>query len=85
MPLHLPIQAVVDRTVLFSYPPLVRQPVQDHGGTVTEILANPVDGNYGSLPGDPAPFPPRVNPQVAVCHILSSYAASRCSRGGGYF
>lgn len=86
MSLHLPIQDVVDRSELFTYPPFLRTPVIDkQTNKVIQILATQVDGSYGAEPSDPAWFPPSVNPRVAVCHILSSYAVSRCSRGGGYF
>lgn len=85
MPLKLPVQGAVDRSSpLDIY--LVAQPVTDTSGRTLEILKDPVGGSEAvGLPGDPAWFPESVNPQVAVCHILSSYAMSRCLRGRGYF
>lgn len=86
MSLHLPIQGVVDRSEQFTYPPfLFTDVINKKTNTVIQILATRVDGSYGTEAGDPAWFPPSVNPRVAVCHILSSNAAARCSRGGGYF
>ena len=77
---RLPVQGVVDRSVpLDIY--LVATPVPG----ANEILEDPVGGPYGAMPGDPAWFPEGVNPRVAVCHILSGYAAARCLRGRGYF
>jgi hypothetical protein len=83
-PLKLPVQAAVDRSVpLDIY--LVRQPVPPTG-TAEEILEDPVGGAEAvALPGDPAWFPKSVNPQVAVCQILSGYAAAQCRRSRGYF
>jgi len=84
MPLRLPVQSVVDRSVLLDIY-LVAQPVTVNGVTV-EILKDPVGGSEAvPLPGDPAWFPESINPQVAVCHILSGYAAAQCLRGRGYF
>jgi hypothetical protein len=86
MPLHLPIQAVVDRAVPLSYAPLIDQEVRNpKTNELIQILRGPVDGPYGPDPGDPAWFPPQVNGRIAVCQVLSSYAVSRCLRGGGYF
>jgi len=87
MSLHLPIQGVVDRSEQFTYPPFLFTPVINPKPphNVIQILATRVDGSYGAEASDPAWFPPSVNPRVAVCHILSSYASSRCIRGGGYF
>jgi hypothetical protein len=85
MPLKLPVQAAVDRSVpLDIY--LVRQPVPPTGPPYLEYLEDPVGGAEAvALPGDPAWFPKSVNPQVAVCQILSGYAAAQCRRGRGYF
>jgi len=86
MPLKLPVQGVVDRlTPLDIY--LVAEPVTDKSGrTVLQIIKSPVGGAEAvALPGDPAWFPKSVNPRVAVCHILSGYAAAGCLRGRGYF
>jgi hypothetical protein len=86
MPLHLPIQAVVDRRALLSLAPMIDKEVREpKTGRVIEILRAPVDGPYGFDPNDPVWFPPQVNPRTAVCQVLSSYAASRCLQGGGYF
>ena len=87
MPLHLPIQAVVDRRTPLSLGPLIDQEVRQppKTGKVIQILRSPVDGPYGFDPNEPAWFPPQVNPRTAVCQMLSSYAVSRCLRGGGYF
>jgi hypothetical protein len=84
MSLNLPIQTVVDRSVPLSYT-TVDQEVRNRDGQLIQILRNPVDGPYGSEPGDPVWFPQHVNPRIAVCQVLSSYAVSRCLRGGGYF
>jgi hypothetical protein len=83
-PLKLPVQAAVDRSVpLDIY--LVRQPVPPTG-PAEEFLEDPVGGAEAvALPGDPAWFPKSVNPQVAVCQVLSGYAAAQCLRGRGYF
>ena len=84
MQLKLPVLGVVDRSIpLDIY--LAAQPVIINGKTV-QILKNPVGGSEAvALPGDPAWFPESVNPRVAVCHILSGYAAAPCLRGRGYF
>ena len=84
MPLHLPIQAVVDRRTPLSLAPMLDKEVRS-GNKVIQILRTPVDGPYGFDPNEPAWFPPQVNPRTAVCQMLSSYAVSRCLRGGGYF
>jgi hypothetical protein len=86
MPLHLPIQAVVDRRAPLSLAPMIDQEVHEpKTGKVIQILRAPVHGPYGFDPNDPVWFPPHVNPRTAVCQVLSSYAVSRCLRGGGYF
>jgi hypothetical protein len=84
MPLKLPVQATVDRSIpLDVY--LVPQPVPPDGPPL-EIVKDPVGGREAAaLPGDPAWFPESVNPRVAVCQILSGYAAAQCLRGRGYF
>jgi hypothetical protein len=75
MALYLPIQAAVDRsTPLEIY--LVEQPITVDGNVV-EILANPVGGPYGPLPGDPAWFARRLDPRVAAGQLAARYAASR--------
>jgi hypothetical protein len=84
MPLNLPVQAVVDRSAPLSYT-TIDQEVRNKDGVLIQIVRNPVDGPYGREPSDPGWFPPYVNPRMAVCQILSSYAVSRCLRGGGYF
>jgi hypothetical protein len=66
---------------------LVRSPVAYHSagtrwGTATLKF---YDRRDNLLPGDPAWFPESVNPRVAVCQILSGYAAAQCLRGPGYF
>ena len=76
MPLKLPVQAVVDRAATLDIY-LIPNPVTDPD----ELKGLP----FGTLPGDPAWFPESVNPRVAVCHVLSGYAAARCLRGRGYF
>jgi len=85
--MHLPIQAVVDRAAPLGIAPMIRQEVHNpkKPREVIQILLSPWHGPYGSDPGDPAWFPPQVNPRTAVCQVLSSYAVSRCLRGGGYF
>lgn len=80
----LPIQGAVDRSIALDIY-LVSQPVTDDNGNIVEILEDPVGGPYGPLPGDPPWFPESVNPRMAVCQILSGYAAARCLRGRGYF
>lgn len=84
MPLNLPIQAVVDRSVLLSYA-TIDQEVRNNEGQLIQILRSPVDGPFRREPSDPSWFPPHVNPRIAVCQVLSAYAVSRCLRGGGYF
>jgi hypothetical protein len=84
MPLRLPVQATVDRSASLDIY-LVATPVTDSSGHVVEILENPVGGPYGALPGDPAWFPATMNTRLAVCHVLSGYAAARCRAGRGYF
>ena len=85
MELVLPVLGVVDRSapldIFVTAPKLVTDPFGNQ-----ELVSNPV-GNIlaGTVPGDPAFFPESVNPRVAVCHILSGYAAARCLRGPGYF
>lgn len=86
MALRLPVQATVDRSArLDIYLVPGGTPVTDSKGNVIAILKNPVGGPYGSLPGDPAWFPDTVNTRLAVCHILSGYAAARCPGGMGAF
>jgi len=88
MSLNLPTQAVVDRTAPLSFATIdkeVRPTRGPRAGQVIQILQDPVDGPFGFHPSDPAWFPPHVNPRIAVCQVLSSYAVSRCLRGGGYF
>ena len=85
MELRLPVQGVVDRSIpldiFLTAPRLVTDPF---GGQA--FLTDPVGGAVaGALPGDPAWFPESVNPRVAVCQILSGYAAAGCLRGRGYF
>jgi hypothetical protein len=85
MPLKLPVQAVVDRLTPLDIN-LVAEPVIDKSGHTVQIIKSPVGGAEAvALPGDPAWFPKSVNPRVAVCHVLSGYAAARCLRGRGYF
>jgi len=84
VPLNLPIQAVVDRAATLGVG-TVDQEVRNKDGKLIQILRIPVGGPFGADPGDPAWFPPQVNPRTAVCRILSSYAAGRCLRSGGYF
>jgi hypothetical protein len=84
MPLHLPVQAVVDRSAPLSYA-TIDQEVRNDKGQLIQILRNPVDGPYGREPADPGWYPRHVDPRMAVCQILSSYAVARCLRGGGYF
>jgi hypothetical protein len=85
MPLHLPIQGVVDRRTPLSLAPMIDKEVRNKDGVVIQILRSPVAGPYGFDPNEPAWFPPQVNPRTAVCQVLSSYAVSRCVRGRGYF
>ena len=76
MPLKLPVQGMVDRAATLDIY-LIPNPVTDPD--------EPKGLPFGALPGDPAWFPESVNPRVAVCHVLSGYAAARCLRGRGYF
>lgn len=76
MQLKLPVQSVVDRAATLDIY-LIANPVTDHD--------EPRGLPFGPLPGDPGPFVKSVNPRVAVCQILSGYAAARCLRGPGYF
>jgi hypothetical protein len=85
MSLMLPVLGAVDRSetldIFMTAPRLLTDPFGNQ-----ELARFPV-GNAvaGALPGDPAWFPESVNPRVAVCQILSGYAAARCLRGPGYF
>lgn len=76
MQLKLPVQGVVDRAATLDIY-LVPNPVTD--------TDEPKGLPFGTLPGDPARFPGSIDPRVAVCQILSGYAAARCLRGRGYF
>lgn len=77
MELKLPIQGVVDRgAIIDTY--MLPNPVLEPGGS-------PKGLPLGALPGDPAWFPAYVNPRLAVCQILSRYAAAPCLRARGYF
>ncbi len=80
MQLKLPVQGVVDRSMLLDIY-LVATPVIDATGKTVEILKNPVGGPYGALPGDPCRFRESVNPHFGVCHVLSGYAVAPCLLG----
>ena len=57
MTLHLPTQAVVDRSVLLEMF-LVETPIRDTRGTLIQILKNTTTGGpFGPLPGDPGRVP----------------------------
>jgi hypothetical protein len=76
MKLKLPVQGAVDRAaVLDIY--LIPNPVHDSD--------EPQGLAFGALPGDPVWFPESVDPRVAVCKILSRYAAVHCFGARGYF
>ena len=76
MQLKLPVQGVVDRAATLDIY-LIPNPGDDPD--------EPQGLPLGTLPGDPARFPENINPRVAICQILSGYAAARCLRGRGYF
>lgn len=76
MNLKLPVQGVVDRAAVIDIY-LIPNPVHDPD--------EPQGLIFGTLPGDPAWFPESVNPRVAVCKILSGYAAASCLGARGYF
>jgi hypothetical protein len=76
MQLKLPVQGVVDRAAILDIYQ-IPNPVTDPD--------TPQGLQFGTLPNDPDWFSERVNPRVAVCQILSSYAAARCLHGRGYF
>lgn len=78
MQLKLPVQGVVDRAAIIDIYQ-IPNPVTDAADEEPKGLP------FGNLPNDPAWFPDSVNPRVAVCQILSGYAAVRCFRGGAYF
>jgi len=78
MELKLPVQAVVDRSVLLDVY-LLSRTVQ---GTVVK---DPVDGPYGALPGDPVWFSPMVDPRLRACEMFPGYGNGWCLSGGGYF
>jgi hypothetical protein len=84
MPLKLPSQGAIDRSVpLDSF--MLTTVIADPSGNVLEKLVNPVGGAFGALTGDPAWWPARVDPRTAVCQVLSPYAAVQCWRSRGYF
>lgn len=76
MNLKLPVQGVVDRAAVIDIY-LIPNPVHDPD--------EPQGLAFGALPGDPVWFPESVNPRVAVCKILSGYAAASCLGARGYF
>lgn len=76
MQLKLPVQGVVDRAATLDIY-LIPNPGDDPD--------EPKGLPFGTLPGDPGRFPENINPRVAICQILSGYAAARCLRGRGYF
>jgi hypothetical protein len=84
MPLHLPTQATVDRSIpLDVY--LVPSPVRDDQGNILEILEEPVGGPYGPLPGDGAWFPERIDSRAAAYQLAARYATIRCRLARSYF
>jgi hypothetical protein len=85
---RLPIQAVIDRHGLlepFTVEVTLLNP-QD-GKTVEAIRRVPeaagVLGTWGADVNDPAGFSSRVNPRLAICHILAPRAAAQCFAGRG--
>jgi hypothetical protein len=74
MPLRLPVQGVVDRSVLLHMY-LISTPVIDSTGKTVEILKDPVGGPYGALPADPAWFGEGAGYRFAVCLLRSRRAA----------
>jgi hypothetical protein len=51
-------------------------------GKIIQILKNPVDGPYGTMPGDPGPFSPAVDPRVHGCEIFLGHG---CLTGTRHF
>lgn len=84
MALNLPVQAVVNRAIPFDMY-LTSRKIVDENGKVVEIVKNPVDGPFGSMPGDPGWFSRAVDPRLGVCRVLSRYAVPHCLHGRGYF
>lgn len=83
-PVVSPVSALVDRRDIpdvFS----IDTRVVSKKGQLLAILRREFGYPAGRLPGDPGRFPSTVDPRLAVCHVLSPVAASRCLRGGGYF
>ena len=61
MPLHLPVQAVVDRSAPLERAPFLETVIRDPAAMapkVIEFLREPVGGPFGPDPNDPTLFPP---------------------------
>jgi len=79
MPLNLPVQGAVNRSVPYevALPRETRIP-EDVDLPVEEILLNEVGGSFGSMPGDPPSWSRRVDTGYAYCQLLSGYAGALC-------
>lgn len=84
MQVNLPVQAVVDRSVLLDM--FMRSVyVRDKDGSVIQILKNPVGGPYGMMPGDLGWFSVSIDPRVLGCEMFRGHDAGRCAVRGRYF
>ncbi len=84
MPLNLPRQAVVDRSVALDVYLVVADTIMQDGKLI-ETIEQPVGGPYGSLPGDPAWFPKNIDSRAAVHQLAARYAATRRRFARSYF
>lgn len=80
MDLKLPVQATVDRRILLDVYLLSRNIVKD--GKIIQIFKNPVDGPFGTMPGEPGQFSLAVDPRLRGCEMFSGHG---CLRGTRYF
>lgn len=85
MPLNLPTQAVVDRSVPLDVYLVVVSRILDDEGNLIETLEQPVGGPYGPMPGDPAGFPKNIDSRAAAYRLTARYAATRRRLARSYF
>lgn len=84
MPLNLPTQAVVDRSVPLEIYLVVVSRILDSKGNLIETIEQPVGGPYGPLPSDPAWFPKNIDSRAAAYQLAARYAATRRRLAGSY-
>jgi hypothetical protein len=82
-PVVSPVSAMVDRRDILDVFSIDTRIVRN--GRLLAILRREFGYPAGRLPGDPGRFPSTVDPRLAVCHMLSPAAATRCLAGGRYF